>query len=50
MQTPLLETLRWWRAPGDVIFGVGILAVGWFVIGLSTGWSLKGERSDVSEP
>ncbi len=47
LQTPLLEWLRWLRAPGDTIFAVGILAVGWFVVGLSTGWSLKGEREDV---
>jgi nitric oxide reductase subunit B len=48
MQTPLLETLRWLRAPGDTIFALGILAVGWFVIGLSTGWSIKGPRSDLA--
>jgi len=47
MQTPLLETLRWLRAPGDTLFALGILAVGWFVVGLSTGWSLKGPRDDV---
>lgn len=46
MQTPVMETLRWLRAPGDMIFAVGILAVGWFVVGLSTGWSVKGERDD----
>jgi nitric oxide reductase subunit B len=49
LQLPLLETLRWLRAPGDTIFAAGILAVGWFVIGLSTGWSLKGERSDATD-
>ena len=38
LQTPLLETLRWLRAPGDTIFAVGMLAMGWFVVGLSTGW------------
>ncbi len=48
MQTPVLEVLRWLRAPGDTIFAIGILAVGWFVVGLSTGWSLKGERDDVA--
>jgi nitric oxide reductase subunit B len=49
LQTPVLESLRWLRAPGDTIFAIGILAVGWFVIGLSTGWSLKGERPDAAE-
>src|SRR5688572_7780581 len=39
MQTPLMHTLRWLRAPGDTVFAVGIVAVAWFVIGLKTGWS-----------
>lgn len=41
MQTPLLETFRWMRVFGDTIFAVGALALGWFVLGLKTGWSLK---------
>lgn len=49
MQTPTMEWLRWLRAPGDTLFAIGILAVGWFVVGLSTGWSLKGERDDVTD-
>ncbi len=49
MQTPTMEWLRWLRAPGDTLFAIGILAVGWFVVGLSTGWSLKGERDDLKE-
>ena len=47
LQTPVLEVFRWLRSIGDTIFAVGILAVGWFVIGLSTGWSARGIRSDV---
>ena len=47
LQTPVLEIFRWLRSIGDTIFAVGILAVGWFVIGLSTGWSVRGIRSDV---
>jgi nitric oxide reductase subunit B len=46
LQTPLLENLRWARAIGDTIFAVGMLAMGWFVVGLSTGWSIRGERED----
>jgi nitric oxide reductase subunit B len=46
MQTPVLETFRWMRAIGDTIFAVGIVAIGWFVVGLSTGWSRKGERTE----
>lgn len=36
LQHPTLETLRWLRAIGDTIFGVGILGIGWFVVGLAT--------------
>lgn len=32
MQQPLLETLRWIRTIGDVVFIVGALAVGWQVV------------------
>lgn len=32
MQTPLLETLRWIRTIGDVVFIVGALAVTWQVV------------------
>lgn len=46
MQTPILETFRWMRAIGDSIFAVGILAIGWFVVGLTLGWSRRGERTE----
>ena len=46
LQTPVLEVFRWLRSIGDTIFAVGILAIGWFVIGLSTGWSVRGARPD----
>ena len=41
MQTDLMTKLRWMRVIGDTIFGIGALALGWFVIGLKTGWSTK---------
>ena len=41
LQTPLMQTLRWLRAPGDTVFAVGIVAIAWFVIGLKTGWSTQ---------
>ncbi|WP_373047442.1 nitric-oxide reductase large subunit [Vulgatibacter sp.] len=41
MQTPLMQTLRWLRAPGDTVFAVGIGAIAWFVVGLKTGWSVE---------
>jgi nitric oxide reductase subunit B len=47
LQTPLMETLRWLRGPGDVVFGVGVAALVWFVVGLEAGWSV-GRRADTS--
>jgi nitric oxide reductase subunit B len=43
LQTPHMETLRWLRVIGDTVFASGILALGWFIVGLKTGWSLKRE-------
>lgn len=39
LQNGLMDKLRWLRVVGDTIFGIGSLALGWFVIGLKTGWS-----------
>jgi nitric oxide reductase subunit B len=44
LQTPLMDTLRWLRVVGDTIFATGVLALGWFVLGLKTGWSLAAEE------
>jgi len=45
MKQPTLDALRWLRVPGDTIFAIGALVLGWFVLGLATGWSLeKGGR------
>ncbi|MGE5498559.1 MAG: hypothetical protein ACM3Q2_10830, partial [Syntrophothermus sp.] len=46
-KTPLMDTLRWLRVIGDTIFAAGILALGYFVLGLKTGWSLKKGPSGV---
>lgn len=43
MQTPVMNILRWLRVIGDTIFAVGVLALGWFVLGLKTGWSISHE-------
>ncbi|MCA9691821.1 MAG: cbb3-type cytochrome c oxidase subunit I, partial [Myxococcales bacterium] len=48
MQTPLLDALRWLRVIGDGLFAAGLLGVGWFVVGLSLGWSRDGVREDLS--
>jgi nitric oxide reductase subunit B len=46
LKTPLMDTLRWMRVIGDTIFAVGAVVLGYFVLGLKTGWSL----SDAPEP
>ena len=48
LQTPLMDTLRWLRVPGDVLFAVGAVLLAWFIVGLKTGWSL--ERTEVVQP
>ncbi len=40
LQTGLMDVLRWLRVVGDTVFAIGILTLGWFVVGLKTGWSL----------
>jgi nitric oxide reductase subunit B len=37
MQTPLMDALRWLRAPGDSIFALGICVLGWFIFKLAFG-------------
>ncbi len=41
MQSELMDTLRWLRVVGDTIFATGAIALGWFVLGLKTGWSVR---------
>jgi len=50
LQTDLMNTLRWLRVIGDTIFAVGVLALGWFVLGLKTGWSLTNEPQSWQMP
>ncbi len=42
-----LTIIRWLRVPGDVIFSIGAVAIGVFMVGLLTGWSLKKDGQDV---
>jgi len=44
MSSPVIHTLVWLRVPGDTIFAVGALILGWFVLGLRAGWSLDPSR------
>jgi nitric oxide reductase subunit B len=49
MQTGLMNTLRWMRIIGDTVFAVGVLALGWFVLGLKTGWSVTEHIEPIME-
>jgi nitric oxide reductase subunit B len=49
METPLLDRLRWLRMVGDTVFTLGVLALGWFVLGLKTGWSVTQESEPLAE-
>jgi nitric oxide reductase subunit B len=48
LQTGTMNTLRWMRVPGDSIFALGALVLGWFVLGLVTGHSYD-KRGTVQE-
>ncbi len=47
MQDPMMNTFRWLRVIGDTVFAAGTLALGWFVIGLKTGWSVEKDNIDL---
>jgi nitric oxide reductase subunit B len=49
-QTGVMDTLRWLRVIGDTIFAIGAVTLGWFVLGLKTGWSLQREKTPVGIP
>jgi nitric oxide reductase subunit B len=34
-----MQTLRWMRVPGDILFSIGAVLFAWFVLGLLTGHS-----------
>lgn len=50
LKTDLMDTLRWLRVVGDTIFAVGALALGWFILGLKTGWSITSEEAELGGP
>jgi nitric oxide reductase subunit B len=47
LQTPTMNTLRWLRIPGDTLFALGVLAMGWFKLGLLTGHSFVQDAPEV---
>jgi len=48
LQTPLMDKLRWLRVVGDTIFALGALGIGWFILGLKTGWSFADQSEEPS--
>lgn len=49
MQTPTMNALRWLRVAGDSIFALGVLAMGWFKLGLLTGRSFDNTSPAIAE-
>ncbi|HYE25892.1 MAG TPA: nitric-oxide reductase large subunit [Clostridia bacterium] len=49
MQQDYLQTLRWLRAPGDILFGLGAAVLAWFVLGLVTGKSFTSTKLNEAE-
>ena len=50
LQQDHMQVLRWLRAVGDTVFAAGIVALGWFVVGLRFGWSLEKGRQAEAVP
>jgi len=46
LQQPYVQNLKWLRAIGDSLFAVGVLSLGWLVLGLKTGWSYRPGAND----
>ena len=46
MKTPIMETLKWMRVPGDTVFFLGAVALVVFVAGLKFGFSYKKSEND----
>jgi nitric oxide reductase subunit B len=45
IQSPVLQFFRWMRAPGDILFTLGIVGFVIFVAGLSLGFSYEKEKA-----
>jgi nitric oxide reductase subunit B len=49
LQSPLMQSLRWMRVPGDILFAAGAALLGWFVLGLLTGHSYQSKTATPAE-
>jgi nitric oxide reductase subunit B len=47
LDSPLFQTLKWLRVPGDILFAVGGVLLAWWTLGLLTGGSV--EQAPVTE-
>ena len=45
LQSGTMQTLRWMRVPGDILFSIGAALFAWFVLGLLTGHSYDKTRT-----
>jgi nitric oxide reductase subunit B len=43
-----MQTLRWLRVPGDILFAIGAALFAWFVLGLLTGHSYNKDEDNSS--
>jgi len=43
----IVQKFVWLRMIGDTLFALGILALGWFILGLKTGWSIDNEANEL---
>ena len=50
MQSGQMQTLRWMRVPGDVLFAAGAGLFAWFILGLLTGHSYDNQVAGPSDP
>jgi len=50
MQSGTMNTLRWMRFPGDILFAVGAALFAWFVLGLLTGHSYRDQKDIDLDP
>jgi nitric oxide reductase subunit B len=51
MQSGTMQTLRWMRVPGDILFATGAVLFAWFILGLLTGHSYDDRKpADVGTP
>lgn len=44
LQTPIMQTLRWLRVPGDTLFAMGAVSLILFRVGLKTGHSWQAAK------